>query len=199
MEKSTEMERKKIEDQKILYHLTSTKNLKNILENGLCSREELNKNKNDYHNIANEEIIKKRIELKIANYVPFHFFFKNPFDGAVLKAHPDEEFCYITITRKFAQINNFKILTQHPLSKDAKLYDDYQEGFNNIQWDEMNKRDYGDEKCKNICMAEALSPHRIDCKDFCMVVFNKENLELQKLLESKSIQTKISTHWFLSK
>lgn len=189
--------RKLIENQILLYHLTSVRNLESILEHGLCSRATLQKfNNSSFYDIANQEIIARRMELGIANYIPFHFFFKNPFDGAVLKTYPNEEFCYITITRKFAQTNNFRILTQHPLSKDATLYNDFQEGFNKIQWDEMNKRDYNDEKCKSICMAEALSPHRIDCKDFFMVVLGRENLELQKLLKSKSIKTNIASHWF---
>lgn len=191
-------QQKKIQEQMLLYHLTPIQNLKGILENGLCSRAMLTSMKGvDFCDIANTEIIDKRNQLKITNFIPFHFFCKNPFDWAVLKQHSSKEFCYITITRDFAKKNQFKILTQHPLSKNAKLFDDYEEGFSHIQWDEMNKRDYSDTKCKQVCMAEALSPTPIQCKDFHLIVFQKENQEIQQLLKSKSIKFENNPNWFI--
>lgn len=191
---------KKIQDQLLLYHLTSVCNLKSIFENGLCSREMLTKTKNgDFCDVADNQIIEKRKQLKITNFIPFHFFCKNPFDLAVLKQHPNEEFCYITITRDFAKKNHFKILTQHPLSKDAKFIEDYEKGISQIQWDEMNKRDYNDAKCKQICMAEALSPLPIKYEDFYLIVLSKENQKIQKLLTDKGITPKIQPQWFANK
>ena len=65
---------KRIQDGKLLYHVTAVENLENIFKNNLLSREDaLSKNllKVD---IANSEIILKRKELNILNYIPFHFF-----------------------------------------------------------------------------------------------------------------------------
>jgi hypothetical protein len=34
---------------------------------------------------------------------------------------------------------------------------DYDDGFDAIDWTAMNKRDYGDEESRSVCMAECLS------------------------------------------
>lgn len=186
---------KKIQNKELFYHLTPVCNLESILDHSLCSRATLvNTQKQDFCDIADHQIIEKREQLDITNFVPFHFFCKNPFDIAVFKQHSNKEFCYITIKRDFAKTNNFKILAQHPLSKNTKFYDDYQEGFAQIQWDEMNDHDYNDPTCKQICMAEALSPISIDCKDFHLIVLSKENQEIQKLVESKGLWIEVYPH-----
>ena len=78
---------KKIQDGKLLYHLTAIKNLKSIFKHGLLSREDADSKKLLEINIADQEIIKKRKELGILQYVPFHFYEKTPFTGKILKKY----------------------------------------------------------------------------------------------------------------
>lgn len=165
---------KSIKEQKLIYHLTCVDNLVSIFKIGLCSRKDLT-NVVPFNDIANDEIIKRRTELNILHFVPFHFFCKNPFDGVVIKDNPQKSFCYITLTREYAKSNNFKIIPTHPLNNNAALYDDYDKGFAAIDWETMDKRDYKDEECKQICMAECLAPQKIEIKDFHSIVFQSEN------------------------
>lgn len=73
---------------KLIYHITSIDNLPSILKFGLLSRKCLLQNR-DIHftDIADPEILNKRERYKeaLSQYVLFHFFAKNPFDGAVCK------------------------------------------------------------------------------------------------------------------
>ena len=46
----------------------------------------------------------------------------------------------------------------HPLASQAIQLLGYEEGFDAIDWDAMNKRDYHDPHSKSVCMAECLSP-----------------------------------------
>lgn len=146
-----------IRHQKLLYHLTALDNLESILKMGLCARN----NVNTFRDVADPEIIEFRGDNELNDYVPFHFFAKNPFDGRVQKDYPDIEFIYICVSRTFAQQNNFSIIPEHPKSmKHFKMYD-YNTGMDIIDWGEMDKRDYFDEYCKHICMAECVSPQTI--------------------------------------
>ena len=65
---------KRIQDGKLLYHVTAVENLENIFSNGLCSRENALSKGRLKVDIADPEIIEKRKELNILQYVPFHFF-----------------------------------------------------------------------------------------------------------------------------
>ncbi|GMT48871.1 MAG: hypothetical protein IEMM0008_0410 [bacterium] len=162
-----------IKDKKLLYHLTSLENIDLILKDGLCSR---NSSK-QFVDVGEPDIIKFREEKGLNDYIPFHFFCGNPFDGAVLKSktHSDKDFIYICIYRDNAKKENFKIIPMHPNSmKPLQLYD-YSEGFDLIEWDKMELRDYSDQKCKHICMAECLSQKTIPSNQFfCIYVQNKK-------------------------
>ena len=108
--------------------------------------------------IADSSIVEKREELGILQYVPFHFFEPTAFTGAVYNSHPKRKFCCITISREYAQQQNFKICTAHPLSSDPEaLVLDYSEGFNRINWEAAEERDYENPVSKNACMAECLA------------------------------------------
>lgn len=129
---------KKIQEGKLLYHLTSIDNLENILSNGLLSRKDaIDKNliKDD---VADSKIITKRKELGIDGCIPFHFYSLTPFAGAVLKdfKNKGKNFCYIAITREFAKEQEFKICTAHPLSEHPKAeIKSYGDGFQSIDWE----------------------------------------------------------------
>jgi hypothetical protein len=151
-----------IRDQKLLYHLTSLNNLESILENGLISREEID----IFDDVANSEIITFRKLNGLNDYIPFHFFTRNPFDGRVQIDYPFKEFIYITVHRNYAEENNFKIIPIHPKAMRPLILYDYEEGFNLIDWDIMDTKNYHDEDCKHICMAECLSPRAIQPDEF---------------------------------
>lgn len=154
--------KRKTKDQKLLYHLTGMNNISSILSNGLQPRAALK----EFHDVADAEILTGRREHGLEKYVPFHWFVKNPFDGRVQKDFPDEKFVLITVHRRLAERQNWKVLPRHPLTKqDFRLYD-YQEGFESIDWELMDTRNYHNSDCKNVCMAECLSPEAVRVSDF---------------------------------
>lgn len=154
-------------DGKLIYHLTSINNIESILKNGLLPRKTLL----EFDDIADKEIVEHREKFNLDSYVPFHFFIANPFDGVVQKSNRNKKFIFITVLRSFAQVNGFNILTRHPLSSNCSELLSYNEGVLAIDWDKMAERDYTDNECKEICMAECLSPTSISPKDFfCIYV-----------------------------
>lgn len=167
----------KVQEGKLLYHVTALENMESILTEGILSRVAV-KNKNILQkDIADLEIIQKRESLDILQYVPFHFFEKTPFTGTVFNDHTDTTFCTITIHRDFARRKNFKICTAHPLSRnpEAEVFD-YEEGFAAIDWESLEKRDYHDERSKNVCMAECLAISPVKPKDFHSIYVPTEGI-----------------------
>lgn len=157
----------KVQEGKLLYHITALENMESIFKEGILSRVDVNKKRLLQKDVADSEIIQKRKSLDILKYVPFHFFEKTPFTGTVFNNYTDTTFCTITIHRDFAKRSKFKICTAHPLSKNPKAeVFDYDEGFVAIDWDSLEKRDYNDEKSKNVCMAECLAISPVLPKDF---------------------------------
>lgn len=159
----------KIKLGKLIYHLTKLDNLDSILENGLRSRAELLGDQEDFCDVADSDIIKEREEMELDSLVPFHFHPHSAFDVIVKKTYSKDEFIYITLQREFAKKNDFKILTMHPLAKGVELYDDYNEGFNKIDWDTMEKKGCKLDYTKHVKMAECLSVQRIEAKDFLQI------------------------------
>lgn len=148
--------------QKMIFHLTDINNLEAIFSDGLKPRSQLK----TFSDVADHEIIKSRRSLKLEDYVPFHFFAKNPFDGRVHRDHPDKKFVLITVLRIHAQSKNWQIITRHPLSGADITLHDYEDGMNTIDWAKMNLRQYDNDECKRICMAECLSPFTVPAEDF---------------------------------
>lgn len=168
-----------IRDQKLLYHLTSLENLSSIFQSGLKPRAQLRA----FADVADAEILKKRQGLALEQYVPFHWFAANPFDGSVQRRRPDDQFVVISVHRNVAVRNQWKIIPRHPLANDAIQLFDYAEGFEAINWDVMNARDYHDPHCKSICMAECLSPDVVSPNDFFKVFVS--NAEVEALCVAK--------------
>lgn len=162
---------RRIRDKQLLYHLTSLDNLGKILRRGLLPRGQLCK----FDDVASQEIIDFRRDAGLNDYVPFHFFSKNPFDGRVQKDYPEKIFIYICVNRTYARNHDFKILTMHPiaLGPDFVLHN-YDEGMNCIDWDTMEKTDYHNDYCRHVCMAECLCDHAIDSDDFSHVFVRTE-------------------------
>lgn len=184
---------KRIEEQALLYHLTDIENLGSIFEHGLLSREELNQSgKIVYTDVADQAIIKKRKELGLESHVPFHFFTKNPFDYAAVRGNKDKEFVLIALRRTVAKSRDWKIVPRHPLASSGVEVLGYDEGMKAINWDCMNKRDFDDDECKSICMAECLSPKPVSASDFLNI--SVKNADLQKKVEDLAKSAGLSVH-----
>ncbi|EEW2303802.1 TPA: DarT ssDNA thymidine ADP-ribosyltransferase family protein [Escherichia coli] len=151
-----------IRTQQFLYHLTDVNNLGEIFSEGLKSRSLLR----GFSDVADPEIIALRRALRLEEFVPFHFFAKNPFDGRVHLDNPDKKFALITVRRSHAQANNWRIIPRHPLSGTAITLLNYEAGMDSIDWVTMNLREYDNDECRRICMAECLSPETVPARDF---------------------------------
>jgi hypothetical protein len=151
-----------IKEQKLIYHLTNLENIPGILENGLLPRARVH----DFDDVADQEIIEGRREHGLENYVPFHWFARNPFDGRVQADRRNEDFALITVHRSVARRENWKVIPRHPLANSAPELLDYVSGVEAIDWNTMNLRDYHDPECKSICMAECLSPDPVPANKF---------------------------------
>ncbi|WP_211825332.1 DarT ssDNA thymidine ADP-ribosyltransferase family protein [Kistimonas asteriae] len=164
-----------IRDQKLLYHLTCRDNLGSILESGLLPRNSLPSG--GFDDIADPEIICSRSRMELADYVPFHFFARNPFDGNVQtsSSNTGKRFILIAVRRDMAQANGWKIIPRHPLAFPEPKIMDYDDGMNTIDWDAMEKRDYQEAHSKSVCMAECLSPSVVPVEKFFSIYVKDEN------------------------
>jgi hypothetical protein len=163
-----------IKTQSLLYHLTDIANIPSILENGLLSRSQLS----DFVDVADGDIIESRKNLGLENYVPFHFFGRNPFDGRVQTDYKDKSFVLITVSRVFAKGNEWKIIPKHPLAEEGIELLSYTEGIDAIDWEKMNARDYSDPESKSVCMAECLSSKTVGVSNFFSIYVNDEHDQL---------------------
>ncbi|PSA96911.1 DarT ssDNA thymidine ADP-ribosyltransferase family protein [Bacillus halotolerans] len=169
---------------KLLYHLTRFSNLDSILEYGLVSRKIVKDNDVRFFDVADQEIITKRTELGLDEYIPFHFHPYSSFDVAVKNTYSNEEFIYICISREIAKHNKFKILPRHPLNNEEtyQLYE-YDEGFDAIDWDTMHTLGTEDRNTKSVKMAECLTNLIVPPKVFQCIYVKSE--ETRKIVEEK--------------
>lgn len=168
---------KRLEEAKndnLLYHMTTINNLEGIICNGLMSRAELEKHRYNFIDVANQEIIAKRM---MSNMIPFHFTCHSAFDYKVQGDHPDLSFVYLTITREYARAHNFFISPKHPLSA-VEEYDKfpYDEGFKLIDWEAMKKRGNDDRHVHSTKMAECLCSVIIPISDFDTIFVEDNNI-----------------------
>lgn len=181
---------------KMIYHLTELTNLEGIFEcNGLYPRNLLIKNNISFMDVADQEIIQFRKENSINDYVPFHFYVKNPFDGSVLKENPNMSFAIISMLRTRAREMEFNILPQHPKHMSNLQIYDYDIGIEMIDWDVMDdfeNRDYRDREIKNICMAECIYNGIINLDDIQAIYVKNTNDEnhVLKLKKTYNITSK---------
>lgn len=160
-------------NKKLIYHLTALKNIPSILEKGLLPRNQLT----DFQDVADMAIIEKRQGLVLEGYVPFHWFVNNPFDGIVQKTHKDTPFALIAVKRELAARKSWKILPRHPLASGEMELLDYAAGFEAIDWETMNQREYRDPNCKSVCMAECLAPGSVPVSQFFAIYVRNVGLE----------------------
>lgn len=167
----------KIENRKLLYHLTKLSNLNSILENGLASRKLLLENNIIFADVANPGIMDKRTELGLDKYIPFHFHPYSSFDVSVKNTYPDEEFIYVCIRRSLANSNDFLILPKHPLTlSEVKLYK-YNEGISQIDWNAMEKSSMESDYTRNVRMAECLTEKVVPLNWFHSIAVKNEEIK----------------------
>lgn len=178
-----------IKDQKLIYHLTSLENMRSILDVGLLPRSHLEY----FEDVADQEIIEGRREYGLEEYVPFHWFARNPFDGRVQADRPHDEFVLITVLRNTAQRENWKVIPRHPLANTAPQLLDYQPGVGAIDWKTMNIRDYHDPECKSICMAECLSPTPVAVDKFFKIFVPNDAVanEVQEIIDDFGLDLEV--------
>lgn len=164
-----------IRDGKLIYHLTALENLESILQHGLQPRCELNNN--EFDDVADGEILGSRANHNLDRYVPFHFFAKNPFDYGVQRSHTNKDFVLIAIQRGIARANGWRIVPRHPLAEEGYQIFDYDYGFDAIDWDLLEKRDYDNRACKVACMAECLSPDSVPSSLFFSIYVNNTQVQ----------------------
>lgn len=181
---------------KLLYHLTNIDNVESIINQGILPRCEID----GFVDIADTDILDSRKSLNLEEYVPFHFFARNPFDGRVQADYPNDNFVLFTVRRVVAKDNNWNVVPRHPLSGGIELYD-YNEGIAEIDWDKMEERDYSDPECKSICMAECLSPNSVPVEKI-FSIFTKDKTDQEMILEhvdsmNKPLHINVNPYMFL--
>lgn len=191
-----------VRNKKLLYHLTKVDNMESIINNGLLPRRYLLKNKVEFGDVADKDIIDKRNRMNLDKYTPFHFHPYSAFDFAVKNTYANDKFVYVCIKRALAEFNNFKVLIKHPLSQQDCILYDYNEGIDNIDWDtmeQMGTEDYA----RNVKMAECLTDKCIPAELFqCVFVPDEETrIYVERLFQQKGITEQppyvdIQTKWF---
>lgn len=172
----------KIQNGKLLYHLTKLSNLDSIIEHGLVSRSILEQNRAPFADVADPEIMRKRKEFCLDAYVPFHFHPYSSFDVAVKNSY-DEEFIYICISRILARKNGFMILPKHPLSAEEVQLLDYDTGIATIDWNAMESSSTLSDYNKNVRMAECLTEKVIPISCFHSIAVKDE--PIKQIVEQK--------------
>lgn len=188
-----------IRTQKLLYHITSFDNVASILENGLLPRADID----GFDDVADHEILEGRQAFNLEQYVPFHFFARNPFDGGVQRDNPHTDFVLFSVRRAVAQDRNWKIIPRHPLAAQGVEVLDYDDGFDRIDWEAMNRRDYHDEESKSVCMAECISPNSVAVADFFKIYVPndqvKQNVEMLIRDQGVTLDVQVNERMFLTR
>lgn len=167
----------KIQDGKLLYHLTKLTHLESIIANKLTSRRLLIENKAIFEDVADSEIMDKRKLFGLDKYIPFHFHPYSSFDVAVKNSYPNDEFIYICIERALARAHEFLILPKHPLSGEEVQLLKYEEGILAINWEVMEKNQPEPGYDKQVRMAECLTDKMIPVECFNSIAVRNNDIE----------------------
>lgn len=175
-----------IRTKRFLYHLTSTENISSILLHGLQPRSALESK--GFNDVADEQIIEGRRRQNLETFVPFHWFARNPFDGRVYRDRPKENFVLIAVSRDHARQHKWRVIPRHPLANTDFELLDYDEGIEAIDWETMDRREYLDQACKLVCMAECLSPAPVLAEQFATIFAPSVEIErsVKELIRHRS-------------
>ena len=158
-----------------IYHVTNIDNLDSILRNGLLSRNELKKKGLTAKSVSDIRTIWSKRDPKCYSCVPFHFYEPTFFTYCITNGLKAENFCYIAIDRTYAEEHGFMVSTKSLDSVDAEILP-YGEGFEKIDWETLNKRNYRAPGEREVCDAECLSPASVAVSDFyCIHVRTAED------------------------
>ncbi len=188
---------------KLLYHITHIDNIPSILTLGLMSRKTLEQTGIYFKDTADQEILNKRENYKdsLSQYVLFHFFAKNPYDGAVCKTNGAENMVIITIPRALHQQYRFLVIPSHPLDSDTPDIYPYEEGLKKIRWDILDMqvgRDYHNPEIKKACMAECVADRTISPLDFYGLYVKTEaaKAKIQRMENSHLVNIEVKPFMF---
>lgn len=177
----------------LIYHLTKVDNFDSIVRYGLLPRREIMNRRLMFDNVANMEIISKRSELGLDVYTPFHFHPYSAFDVVVKSTYGAQRMMYMCVDREIAKRNGFKILPKHPLSEEECVLYDYDEGFNLIDWDILQKKNLYTDYAKEVKMAECLTDKVLPIEYFSQLYVPSEEIkdEINDVLEKHNISDSI--------
>lgn len=180
----------KIQDQKLLYHLTTLTNLPSILQLGLLARANLV----NFADVADQDILEGRAEFGLENYVPFHWFAGNPFDGRVQLNNPHLPFVIITVHRSLAARENWNVVPCHPLSERSFELLNYEDGLEAIDWEVMDVRNYRESNGRSVCMAECLSPRTVLASEFFKIFVRDESTQMivRKMVRDNNLRFEVT-------
>lgn len=190
---------------KLLYHLTHISNVSSILKYGLASRNKIMNSslQNQFVDIADQKIIRSREEHNnhLLDYVLFHFYAKNPFDGAVCQSQGSENMAIITVYRDLHKKQDFYIIPMHPLDREVPKIFSYEEGFKRVRWDildNVSNRDYHKQTIKNACMAECITESLVQAADiaYVFVYSDKAKMEIERNLGHPDPRIKVAPNKF---
>ena len=189
---------------KLLYHITHIDNIPSILLYGLTPRKKLQEDGvHGFKDIADHEILSKREGYKkaLSGYVPFHFYARNPFDGAVCKKYGAENMAIITIKRELYKNYKFFIIPSHPLDKDSPDIYPYEDGIKLVRWDILDGetgRDYHNPEIKNACMAECVISYTIPARGFHSIFVKNDNTkkDIMRMSNADVVDIQVSPYMF---
>ena len=186
----------------LLYHLTHIDNVASILRYGLMSRKDVEENRIYFKDIADQEIIKGRKELNagLLQGVLFHFFAKNPFDGAVCLERGSKNMAIITIRRSLHERQEFYVIPSHPLDREIPEMYPYDEGVKKVRWDILDdkaNRDYHDPEIKKACMAECITTSKIEPENIAYIYVYDEYAKQKIERELGRVDYRISVNPYM--
>lgn len=189
---------------KLLYHITHIDNMPSIFQHGLLSRQSLsNAGINDFTDIADQSILNRREHFHeaLSEFVLFHFYAKNPFDGLVCKKYGSKNMAIITLKRELYKNNAFFIIPSHPLDGEEPDIYPYEEGLSHIKWDILDKetgRDYRNPEIKKACMAECVKKCKIPIDEFAFVFVycDEAKQKLDELPNGYRVTVKVAPYMF---
>lgn len=172
---------------KLIYHMTRIENLPSIFEKGLIPRKMLSDD--EFINIADIEILRKRdlCQEKLSEYVPFHFYPRNPFDEAVCWRYGSGNMAIITVSRSICEREGYLVIPSHPLDCDTPDIYPYNEGINKVQWDildDTKNRNYDKPAIRKACMAECIFKGIVPVEKFVYIFVTNDEAK-SKILSMK--------------
>lgn len=142
-------------DGKLFYHLTHIENMCSIYQMGLMPRKLLGSRL--IKDTANRQILQKRRRLQLEEFVPFHFYVRNPYDWAVCRVHGVQNMVIIAVDRvRMIHCFPVKIIPTHPAGNSVPELFDYDEGLEFVNWEVMNMTYTNDATIKKDRMAEVV-------------------------------------------